>query len=97
MLNCWLIFFDIFVYLLLYFNGSLQGGKELGSGVPKEGPVVDFNGIRCILCYQLVASYFHVRNVTEVVDEPTKRLISNADMDQLQDTRQTGPYDNEID
>ena len=28
---------------------SFQGGKEVGTGVPKEGPVVDFNGIRCIL------------------------------------------------
>ncbi|KAL9983920.1 hypothetical protein ACROYT_G006166 [Oculina patagonica] len=26
-----------------------KGGKEMGSGVPKEGPVVDFNGIRYIV------------------------------------------------
>ncbi len=42
------LLFNFFIWLFIYF--SLQGGKEMGSGVPKEGPVVDFNGIRCILC-----------------------------------------------
>ena len=33
-------------------------GKETGSGVPKEGPVVDFNGIRCILYLEISLNFF---------------------------------------
>ena len=40
-LTCFLIF-------------AVKGGKEIGAGIPKEGPVVDFNGIRCILLQRVL-------------------------------------------